>query len=183
MPALPNPRHERFAQLIFLSLCNGEQKPYAQGRAYLAVGYQTKDLGKRHGSTQAASSRLLGRVMHRVRELQAQAAEHTKEDAAKIIRELNEIKMDAKHDRAHAAAVSAVMGKAKVLGITDKPQADPQDWNAAQSMQDIGRKLLQSVGYAAPSDADIALAIEANDQFIAELERIRAEAEGTIIDQ
>jgi tripartite-type tricarboxylate transporter receptor subunit TctC len=103
--------------------------------------------------------------------------------AAKIIRELNEIKMDAKHDRAHAAAVSAVMGKAKVLGIVDKPQDNPQDWNSAQSMQDIGRKLLQSVGYAAPSDADIALAIEANDQFIAELERIRAEAEGTIIDQ
>jgi hypothetical protein len=169
MPALPNPRHERFAQLIFLSLCNGEQKPYAQGRAYLAVGYQTKDLGKRHGSTQAASSRLLGRVMHRVRELQAQAAEHTKEDAAKIIRELNEIKMDAKHDRAHAAAVSAVMGKAKVLGIIDKPQDNPQDWNTAQSMQDIGRKLLQSIGFAEPDDVSVQAAIEANDIFMQSL--------------
>jgi hypothetical protein len=126
---------------------------------------------------------LLYRVLHRVRELQDQAAEHTKEDAAKIIRELNEIKMDAKHDRAHAAAVSAVMGKAKVLGIIDKPHTDPQDWNSAQSMQDIGRKLLQSIGLAEPSDADIALAIEANDIFVAKLERIRAIAEDTIIDQ
>jgi hypothetical protein len=50
-------------------------------------------------------------------------------------------------------------------------------------MQDIGRKLLQSIGYAAPSDADIALAIEANDIFVAELERIRDAAQGIIIDQ
>jgi hypothetical protein len=183
MPALPNPRHERFAQLIFLNLCNGEQKPYAQSRAYLAVGYQSKDLGKRGGSTQASSSRLLSRVIHRVRELQEQAAEHTKEDATKIIRELNELRMKATNKEAYAAAVSAVMGKAKVLGITDKPQPNPQDWNAAQSMQDIGRKLLQSIGFAEPSDADIARAIEANDIFVAELERIRDVAQGIIIDQ
>jgi hypothetical protein len=181
MPALPNPRHERFAQLIFLSLCNGEPQTYSQ--AYIASGYAARDTDRNHRSAQASSSRLLSKVIHRVRELQAQAAEHTKEGAAKIIRELNEIKMDAKHDRAHAAAVSAVMGKAKVLGIIDKPQSDPQDWNTAQSMQDIGRKLLQSIGYASPSDADIARAIEANDIFVAELERIRDVAQGIIIDQ
>jgi phage terminase small subunit len=181
MPALPNPRHERFTQLIFLSLCNGEPQTYSQ--AYIASGYAARDTDRNHRSAQASSSRLLSKVIHRVRELQAQAAEHTKEGAAKIIRELNEIKMDAKHDRAHAAAVSAVMGKAKVLGIIDKPQSDPQDWNTAQSMQDIGRKLLQSIGYASPSDADIARAIEANDIFVAELERIRDVAQGIIIDQ
>jgi hypothetical protein len=183
MPALPNPRHERFAQLIFLNLCNGETKPYAQSRAYLAVGYQSKDLGKRGGSTQASSSRLLSRVIHRVRELQEQAAEHTKEDATKIIRELNEVRTKAMNKEAYNAVVSAIMGKAKVLGITDKPQPNPQDWNNAQSMTDIGRKLLQSVGLPNPSDADIELAIQLNDIFIAKLERIRAEAEGTIIDQ
>jgi hypothetical protein len=41
----------------------------------------------------------------------------------------------------------------------------------------------QSVGYASPSDVDIQAAIEVNDVFIARLERIRAIAEGTIIDQ
>jgi hypothetical protein len=50
-------------------------------------------------------------------------------------------------------------------------------------MQDIGRKLLQSVGLPNPTDADIAAAIELNDIFVAKLERIRAEAEGVIIDQ
>jgi hypothetical protein len=176
MPALQNPRHERFAQLIFLSLCNGEQKPYSTSRAYIAAGYAAKDPEKRGGSAQTSSSRLLYRVLHRVRELQDQAAEHTKEDAAKIIRELNEIKMDAKHDRAHAAA-------AKVLGIVDRPQADPQDWNAAQSMQDIGRKLLQSIGFSEPDDVSVQAAIEANDAFIARLEAIRDAAQGLTIDQ
>lgn len=91
MPALKNPRHERFAQLIFEGITNGEAKPYYQQRAYLAVGYTPKDVGKRNGSAQAASSRLLSRVMQRVREFQAQAAKHTHESADKIVRELNEV--------------------------------------------------------------------------------------------
>jgi hypothetical protein len=182
MPALPNPRHERFAQLIFLQLCNGEQKPYSTSRAYIAVGYTAKDPG-RPGSAQAASSRLLYRVINRVKELQEQAAEHTKEDATKIIRELNEVRTQAMNKEAYNAVVSAIMGKAKVLGLEGKPQPNPQDWNSAQSMQDIGRKLLQSVGLPNPSDADIALAIKANDEFVAGLERIYARARGEIIDQ
>src|SRR2546430_730069 len=170
MPALPNPRHERFAQLIFLNLCNGEQNPYSQSRAYLAVGYQTKGLGERHGSTQAASSRLLSRVMHRVRELQTQAAEHTRESADKIVKELNEIQHEARQDKAHGAAVSAVATKAQVLGIIDKPQTNELDLKQAKSMQDVGRKLLLSVGLREPiDDVSIADAIKANDRFIAEL--------------
>jgi tripartite-type tricarboxylate transporter receptor subunit TctC len=60
---------------------------------------------------------------------------------------------------------------------------DTVDFSTSNSMQDIGKKLLQSVGYAAPSDADVALAIQANDVFIAKLERIRDQAQGIIIDQ
>jgi hypothetical protein len=37
--------------------------------------------------------------------------------------------------------------------------------------------------YATPSDADVALAIQANDVFIAKLERIRDSAQGVIVDQ
>jgi hypothetical protein len=182
MPALQNPRHERFAQLIFLSLCNGEPKPYSASRAYIAAGYQTKDLGRRHSSTQTASSRLLCRVMHRVRELQAQAAEYTKESADKIIRELNELRMKATDKEAYSAAVSAVMGKAKVLGIIDKPQTDTIDFATANSMHEIGCKLLQSVGFAAPDDASIKAAIEANDVFVVELERIRDAAQAPTVE-
>jgi hypothetical protein len=47
-------------------------------------------------------------------------------------------------------------------------------------MTDIGRKLLQSVGFASPDDASISLAIEANDAFVARLEAIRAAADSTI---
>ena len=179
MPALPNPRHERFAQLIFLNLCNGEPKPYSTPRAYIAAGYTAKDPGK-PGSAQAASSRLLYRVINRVRELQDKAAEHTRESADKIVKELNEIKRDAHADKAYGAAVSAVATKAKVLGIIDKPQTNELDFKQAKSMQDVGRKLLLSVGFREPDDVSIAAAIEENDKFIAGLCRIRDAATKTL---
>jgi len=47
-------------------------------------------------------------------------------------------------------------------------------------MQDIGRRLLQSVGFASPDDASIQKAIEVNDIFVAALEAIRDKALGTI---
>ena len=77
--------------------------------------YTAKDLGKRGGSAQAASSRLLYRVIQRVRELQTIAAKNAAETAEKMARELNEIQYEARADKAHAAAVAAVLGKAKVL--------------------------------------------------------------------
>ena len=49
-------------------------------------------------------------------------------------------------------------------------------------MQDIGRKLLQSVSFREPDDVSIAAAIEANDAFIERLEAIRDEAGQTIDD-
>jgi len=47
-------------------------------------------------------------------------------------------------------------------------------------MQEIGRKLLQSVGFALPDDVSIQAAIEANDAFINALNAIRDRAQGTI---
>ena len=118
MPALKNPRHERYAQLIFEGLTNGEPKPYSQSRAYIAAGYTARDTDRNHRSAQASSSRLLSRVIHRVRELQAMAAEQAAETAEKCVQELNQIKRDAHQDKAYGAAVSAVMGKAKILNLT-----------------------------------------------------------------
>src|SRR5262245_34270637 len=115
MPVLPNPCHERYAQLIVEGLANGEPKPYSQSRAHIAAGYTAKDLGKRGGSAQAASSHLLFRVIQRVRELQQIAARNAAETAEKMARELNEIQHEARADKAHAAAVSAVLGKAPSL--------------------------------------------------------------------
>ena len=177
MPVLPNPRHERYAQLIVEGLANGEPKPYSQSRAYIAAGYTAKDLGKRGGSAQAASSRLLFRVIQRVRELQQIAARNAAETAEKMARELNEIQHEARADKAHAAAVSAVLGKAKVLGIAvDKTEIVNN--NAPQNSDDIARQLLADVGLAEPSDDAKERALEAYDTMIATLEAIAANVLG-----
>src|SRR5262244_2907102 len=186
MPALANPRWERFAQLIVEGLMNGDRKAYSQGRAYIAAGYTAKDQGKRGGSAEAAASRLLNRVkpiIDRVRELQAIAARNAAETAEKMARELNEIQYEARADKAHAAAVSAVLGKARILNIVPEESAKPIDFAQAKSMQDLGRKLLQSVGFASPDDVSIQAAIEANDAFIDRLQAIRDRAQGLTLQQ
>src|SRR5262245_46683961 len=153
MPALKNPRHERFAQLIFEGITNGEAKRYYQQRAYLAAGYTPTDAGRRSGSAQASSSRLLGRVMHRVREPHAQAAERSQETAEKCVAELNQIKRDAHADKAYSAAVSAVMGKAKILNLGEAHTLRTGiDFSQCSSMEDIGRKLLQAIGFKEPDE-------------------------------
>ena len=120
-------------------------------------------------------------IGERVEELQAQAAERAQESADKCVQELNQLRRDAHSDKAYGAAVSAVMGKAKILNLVlDQPPKTAIDFSSANSMQDIGRKLLQSVGFASPNDASIQAAIEANDIFVAALEAIRDKALGTI---
>src|SRR5215472_15615718 len=179
MPALKNPRHERYAQLIVEGLANGESKPYSQSRAYIAAGYTARDTDRNHRSAQAASSRLLSRVIQRVRELQAIAAEQAAETAEKCVQELNQLRKDAHGSKAYGAAVAAVMGKAKILNLSvDQHQFRSEiDFSQASSMEDIGRKLLQSLGFKEPDDVSIKEAIAANDEFIKELERIRNAAQ------
>jgi len=76
------------------------------------------------------------------------------------------------------------MGKAKILNLSvEQPPSTSVDFSSANSMQDIGRKLLQSVGFASPDDPSIQAAIEANDAFIARLEAIRDAAQALTIDQ
>jgi hypothetical protein len=173
MPALKNPRHERYAQLIVEGLNNGHPKPYSQSQAYLAAGYTAKDLGKRGGSAQAASSRLLYRVIQRVRELQTIAAKNAAETAEKMARELNEIQHEARADKAHAAAVSAVLGKAKVLNITVEKHEIVENSNMPKNSREIAISLLRDVGLEDPSDEAIELALQAYDRLVAGLERIR----------
>jgi hypothetical protein len=63
------------------------------------------------------------------------------------------------------------------------PDHDSTDFASAKSMTDIGRKLLQSVGFKEPDDVSIKEAIAANDEFIKELERIRNAAQGLTLEQ
>ena len=106
------------------------------------------------------------------------------ESADKCVRELNELRIEARAEKAYAAAVSAVMGKAKILNfVSDKLTIEnPQDFSNVTSMSDIGRKLLEQVGFRDPDDASIQEAVEANDLLIATLERIRDKAKGLTLD-
>src|SRR5262249_37504651 len=174
MPVLPNPRHERYAQLIVEALNNGEPKPYSTSRAYVAAGYTAKNPGGR-GSAQAASSRLLYRVINRVRELQHIAAMNAAETVEKMARQLNEIQHQARSDERHGAAVAAVRGKAKVLNITVEKH-ELVDSKAPQNSDDIARQLLADVGLHEPDEDAKQRALQAYDTMVATLEEIASEA-------
>ena len=181
MPALKNPRHEAFALAIFAGLAGKTRIDRAHSTAYLKA-YPNCSKGN---SAEAAASRLLRRVkpiLERIRELQAELAHDTKETKEKIVAELNELNAKAQAKDAYGAAVSAVMGKAKLLNlITDRIEdVTNVDYNSAQSMNDIGKKLLQSIGFKEPDDVSIAAAIEANDAFVDQLQQIRDRALATL---
>jgi hypothetical protein len=189
MPALANPRWERFAQLIVEGLMNGDRKAYSQGRAYIAAGYEAKDAGKRGGSAEAAASRLLNRVkpiIDRVRELQAEANKRLQPkldlSRERIGRRLDKASRIAEEQGNASAMVTSELGIAKVFHSAQEQEPNPLDFKNAKSMHDIGRKLLMSVGYENPDEASIALAIEANDAFVDRLEAIRAAADATVED-
>ena len=185
MPVLPNPRHEAYARAIFAATCDPKLYP-THGHAYNAAGYRARDAGKAGGSAEVNACNLLKKtkIAERVRELQEQAAERTGESADKCVQELNQLRKDAHSDKAYGAAVAAVMGKAKILNlVVDQHALVPaQDFSTANSMHEIGKRLLQSVGFTEPDDASIQAAIEANDSFIARLETIRDKAQGLPIE-
>ena len=92
----------------------------------------------------------------------------------------------AEEDRNPSALYGAEKAIAEVRGIVVKngnPNPNNIDFNTANSMQEIGRKLLQSIGFREPDDVSIKEAIELNNRFIAELERIRDAAQGLTIEQ
>jgi hypothetical protein len=185
MPVLPNPRHEAFAQAIVKGLAsdrpNGKNTAKA---AYLAVGYSpTNDR-----AAIAAASRLLTKVdsvVERIRELQAEALAKIQPklevSRERIGRRLDLASRMAEHNNEPANIVSSELGLAKVFGL-NKPDGvyQPGDVNNAQSMEDIGRSLLQSVGHNAPSMAQIQKAIALNDAFVDGLERIAQGAEDAL---
>jgi len=181
MPVLSNPRHEAFAQAIFNGIVGAKGAASSQAEAYRRAGYRVSN----GNSARACASRLLtfaNGIGERIKELQALAAEHSVETADKCVQELNELRREARADKAYGAAVSAVMGKAKILNFSSE-QPKPLDFKAARSVQDLGRKLLESVGFASPDDASVAAAIEANDAFVTKLETIRDSAQRLTIDR
>jgi hypothetical protein len=181
MPALSNPRYERFAQALFAGLAGETRVKRAQSTAYLTA-YPNCSNGN---SAEAAASRLLRRVkpiIERVRELQAEANARLQPkldlSRERVGKRLDLASQIAEQERNAQGIVASELGIAKVFHHTNDPEPNKLDFATANSMQDIGRKLLQSVGFASPDDASIQAAIEANDEFIARLEAIRDAAPG-----
>lgn len=182
MPALSNPRHERFAFAIFAGLSADTRIGRAQSTAYRQA---YPNIAPGH-SAEVAASRLLRRVepiMARVRELQAEAlARQIPEidfSRDRVGRRLDKASQLAESNQNPTAIVSAELGIAKVFGhITDKTQDVTKeiDYSKAQSTHDVGRLLLQQMSYDNPTESDIQLAIAANALLVETLGAIRDRA-------
>src|SRR5262249_37054970 len=186
MSALSNPRHERFAQALFAGLAGETRIKRAQSTAYLTA-YPNCSKGN---PAEAAASRLLRRVKpiaDRVRELQAEANARLQPkldlSRERIGRRLDLASQMAERQQNPAAIVNSELGIAKVFHKIDAADADQIDFNQANSMQDIGRKLLQSIGFREPDDASIQEAGEANDLLIDTLQAIHKRAQALTLEQ
>jgi hypothetical protein len=190
MPALENIKWERFCQAIVKGVAKNGQK-FSQGRAYVAAGYNAKDAGEPGGSAEVCASKLLNRakIENRIAELLAEAQDKSTKKRAYDIDTISDrmalASRIAEEDRNPSALYGAEKAIAEVRGLIVKNvniNPNELDFATANSMQDIGRKLLQSVGFSEPDDVSIQAAIEANDAFIERLEAIR-NAAGFTIDQ
>ena len=102
MPVITNPKHEHFAQLL--------AKGKKQKDAYALAGYR---------GDEAAASKLAHseKIQKRVGELLGRAARRTEITIADIASQLDDDREFAQKVKQAGAAVSATMGKAKVLGL------------------------------------------------------------------
>ena|ERR671930_1310716 len=176
MPALPNPRHERYAQEFFKGLSNG----ITQHEAYKAAGY----LPSNKNSAKAGASRLMLTIANRVRELQEESNKRlqTKVDLSRerVGRRLDLASRMAEEQKNPQGMVASELGIAKVFHEAHNQESKPHELHPSDSTRDIGRKLLQSLGLREPDDLSIAAAVEANDVFVSTLEDICLKANATL---
>lgn len=136
------PRHEKFVQLV----AKGESWTDAHERAGFA-----------RNSKNAA--RLAGRadVKARLAELQEKAAEHVIVTVADIARQLDDDREFARKLKAPSAAISATIGKAKVLGLMeDRTKVDITTAGKPLGLADFYGRLLPppSPQLPPPEDGD-----------------------------
>jgi len=169
MPALSNPRWERFAQAIVYGE-NGTKK-----HAYIEAGYKAR------GNAAETSATRLFRIVQPVRE---RVRELLDEQKAKLQLKDRYTRETIASRLAKASAMAERLEKPADITTSEmaiaKQTTNKVDFNAATSLHDIGRKLLQSVGVASPDDVSIAAALELNNAFVAGLERIAAQVQQQI---
>src|SRR5262245_16108504 len=185
MPALANPRHEAFAQAIFAGLTGRTRIERAQSTAYLEA-YPSCSPGP---AAWTNASRLLRRakVWERIGELQAEANKRLEPkidlSRERIGRRLHLASQMAEQDRNPNGITAAELGIAKVFHSLPTDNSNTIEFKTAQSMHDIGKRLLQSFGVREPDDTLIAQAVQANHVFIDTLRRIAEQAQGLTLDQ
>jgi hypothetical protein len=129
MPALPNPRHERYAQAFFAGLSNGG----TQHDAYIKAGY----LVTNQNSARACASRLMLTIANRVRELQEESNKRlaTKLDLSRrrVGERLDKASRMAEAQQNAQGMVASELGIAKVFGLEHSQEAKPQELNPNDS--------------------------------------------------
>jgi len=126
----------------------------SQGNTRLRIGMsKTRKSGNRYGESPSTRDKLSSAF---VEALEKDWAEHGSEVIQQIRRD-NPVKYGELIAR---------------LVPMDANLSDPEGFESCKSMQDIGRRLLQSVGCDEMTDDMIEQAIAANDDFIARLEQI-----------
>ena len=102
MPALQNPKHERFAQ----ELAKGKTAT----EAYILAGYKPND-------GNAATLKGNQRILERVARLQSVASQRVEVTVASLIQEAGEIQAAAMQEKQLSAASAALTIKAKLAGL------------------------------------------------------------------
>ena len=118
MVTLANPRHEKFARLVWAA----SAKDYRRALAYLAAGYRAKldlsDPSKSYPADQAASRLAKNvKVKARIQEIAAMAAKRHEISEDSLLEELEQARLAALENQQASAAVAATMGKAKLCGV------------------------------------------------------------------
>lgn len=102
MPALPNARHERFAQEL--------SKGKTASEAYVLAGYKAND-------GNAATLKGNQRILERISELQNAASMRVEVTIASLMQEASEIQAAAMEAKQLSAATAALTVKAKLAGL------------------------------------------------------------------
>ena len=145
MPALTNPRWERFAQVLVAGI---EGKPIPGSAAYLEAGYTAKP----GNCAEVGASRLLRKIKpiaQRVAELQQAAANQAirkkRRTLEGILDRIDRASDIAEEDRIPAAITAAEQAKAKLLGlVVDRTeQGKPGDFSDSNSTREIVDSVLK----------------------------------------
>lgn len=102
MPALPNARHEKFAQEL--------SKGKTASEAYVLAGYKAND-------GNAATLKGNQRILERIAELQNAASMRVEVTIASLMQEASEIQAAAMEAKQLSAATAALTVKAKLAGL------------------------------------------------------------------